>query len=385
MSTKADITTKVEAEAGAVPVGRGARALSRATVGVLGGGRSGEREVSLLTQAAVIEALGSPALEPRPRRVLSIEVERDGRWRVEGHSSTPAAALAALGSVDVFFLALHGGEGEDGTLQGLLEANDRAYTGSGVGASAVAMDKGFARTLLAAEGLRVPRGLVVTGATWRSNPEGVRDCIRALAEGEEQAAWFIKPRSGGSSLATSWLRGTGALAGPLGEALEAVFEGGDQALVELAVRGVEVSVGVLQPPAGWAQGEDGGRPLALTPIEIEPHAERFFDYTEKYRSDGAQEFCPPRSLSTEVQEHLRSLALAAHHSLRCRGFSRSDFIVPPDGEPYFLETNTLPGLMERSLLPQEAALHGIDYPHLCQWILLDALERRRSAGPGESA
>ncbi|MFT5463049.1 MAG: D-alanine-D-alanine ligase [Planctomycetota bacterium] len=375
----ADTTTRAETSTQAsVPVDT-----SQAVVCVLGGGRSGEREISLLTQAAVIDALGSPLLQQRPRKVRPMEVLPDGRWEVDGQALLPGAALEALAEVDVFFLALHGGEGEDGTLQGLFDANERAYTGSGVTASAVAMDKSFARILATDAGLLVPPGLTVNRAQWSEDPGGLRERIASLATStEDGASWFVKPRSGGSSVATTWIRNRDALGADLGVALAAVFAEGDEALVELGIEGIEVSVGVITEPA---VGRGIGQERVLLPIEIQPHAEHFFDYDEKYTAGGAIEVCPPSSLGEATIQELQDLSLRAHHTLRCCGHTRTDFMVPTSGSdrrPVFLETNTLPGLTERSLLPQEAAAEGIDYPTLCLWMVIDGLARgaRRANG-----
>ncbi len=375
----ADTSTRAEASTQA----SGPVDPSQAVVCVLGGGRSSEREVSLRTQAAVIEALESPDLLQRPRMVRPLEVLPDGRWDVDGRALLPAAALGVLADVDVFFLALHGGEGEDGTLQGLFDSNERAYTGSGVTASAVAMDKSFARILATDAGLRVPPGFIISQGQWSCDPGGIGDRLASLATSTgDGASWFVKPRSGGSSVATTWLRGAEALGADLDIALGEVFAEGDEALVELAIEGVEVSVGVITEPAG-----DPGLGLerALTPIEIQPHAERFFDYDGKYTAGGAIEICPPTSLGEATLQELRELSLRAHRTLRCSGHTRTDFMVPTGGDdrrPVFLETNTLPGLMERSLFPQEAAAEGIDYPTLCLWMVIDGLCRgaRRANG-----
>ena len=348
--------------------------LATARVAVLGGGRSSEREISLLTQGGVVDALRGLPPERGPERVDAVEIARDGRWCVEGVPIPAGEALERLHDVDVYFLALHGGEGEDGTLQGLLDACDRAYTGSGVGASAVALDKQFARVLAADAGLIVPAGRVVSPHAWAADPEGVRRDLRGLADASEPT-WFVKPRSGGSSVAMSRLRGRDALGVPLEQALAAVFAERDEALVEVAVEGTEVSVGVIPDPTG-APGPDGTLPArVLTPVEIRPHAGRFFDYEEKYSEAGARELCPPETVPRAVQDRLREETLAAHALFRCAGYSRTDFIVPEEGAPVFLETNTLPGLTARSLLPLEAAAEGIDYAGLCALLVQDGLAR----------
>ncbi|MCE9594998.1 MAG: D-alanine--D-alanine ligase [Planctomycetes bacterium] len=333
-------------------------ALAAAHVVVLHGGTSGEREVSLLTGHAVVAALSNAGDGRGPRRVSSIEIDARGGWLVEGRTLAPHAALAALAPLDVVFLGLHGGRGEDGTLQAWLELEGVAYTGSNARASALCMDKLALRGVAAQRGIAVAPGTCVTAAEWAREPAVVRARIASLAPN----GWVVKPRSGGSSVATAVLSSLDGL----DAALTAAFANGDDALVEARVLGVEVSCGVL--------GGGAGRARALPPIEIRPRASTFFDYAEKYSEGGAEEVCPPRSLSAAASARVQELAVATHEAARCSGYSRTDFIVV-DGEPVLLEVNTLPGLTPRSLLPQEAAAVGLDYRALCLWIATEAFER----------
>lgn len=338
-----------------------AAALAAAHVAVLYGGSSSEREISLVTGRDVAAALARGDDGRGPARTSAVELDPAGRWLVGGRALAPRAALAALAPLDVVFLGLHGGEGENGTLQAWLGLEGLAYTGSGPQASALCMDKLALRGAVAQQGLRVAAGVGVTPSEWRSDPAGVRARVEALAGG---SGWFVKPRSGGSSVATSALDGLTEL----GAALEAVFAIGDDALVEARVRGVEVSCGVL--------ADADGELRALPPVEIRPRAGGFFDYQEKYSSSGADELCPPRSLDAPTIARVQELAARAHLTARCAGYSRADFIVPGAGEPVLLEVNTLPGLTPRSLLPQEAAAVGIDYRTLCLWLAAEGLARR---------
>lgn len=341
-------------------VGGGAARLARATVAVLMGGRSSEREVSLTSGRTVLAALstpGSPEDRRGPGRVIGVEILPDGRWRVGKRVLMPGEAITVLGDVDVFFSALHGGEGENGALQGFLTCADMPFTGSGVIASAVSMDKVFARELVQASGVRVAPAVAVARAEWpRSGWEGVSLALRAELEPLVAGGCVVKPRRGGSSVGCSIVRGPIQFQ----HALERAFQEGPDALVEGFVSGVETTGGVLESPTGEL--------LALPPVEIRPRG-AFFDYHEKYAEDGALELCPPQSLDAPTCERVRACALAAHRALGCEGYSRTDFIVPAaGGEPVFLETNTLPGLTPRSLLPRSAAAAGIDYRTLCLWI-----------------
>ena len=337
-------------------------------VAVLSGGRSSEREVSLRSGKGIARALRGELAQGRalPREVLEVELDLDGHWIVAGEVLAPEVALARLARVDVFFLGLHGGEGEDGTIQGLLSASGRVHTGSGVRASAVCMDKLATRGIAQSIDVRVADGLCFGTAEWGA----ARAALLARIERLRGDGWVIKPRFGGSSVATTVTRDRAALE----PGVEAVLATGDDVLVEARVPGIETSCGVL--------GERGATPHALMPIEIRPTKGDWFDYAEKYSADGAHELCPPQSVGERSIARIRSAAERVFARTGCEGYARIDFIVPSsDGEelePVMLEVNTLPGFTERSLLPQEAAYEGIDYTALCVRILESAL--RRAAG-----
>ncbi|MCK6446226.1 MAG: D-alanine--D-alanine ligase [Planctomycetes bacterium] len=358
------------------PVGS---ALEAAHVAVLYGGRSSERDVSLITGRDVVAALSSADDGRGPRRVTAVEVDTAGAWIVSGRPLAPHEALRELAPLDVVFLGLHGGEGEDGTLQAWLELSRVAYTGSGPQASALCMDKLALRGVALQKGLRVAPGACVSAEEWRNSADGALAGVLAL---DAPFGWFVKPRCGGSSVATTAL-GPAATRAEWARALDAVFATGDDALVEARIAGVEVSCGVL--------ADSEGAERVFSPIEICPRAASFFDYAEKYSAQGAEEVCPPRSLAPTAIERVQAAALAAHRAARCAGYSRTDFIVPGSSvragdassvahEPVLLEVNTLPGLTPRSLLPQEAAVAGIDYRSLCLAITSEALVRRGRRG-----
>lgn len=342
--------------------------LAHATVAVLMGGRSSEREVSLSSGRMVLAALARPGSDDDrrgPARVIGVEILADGRWRVGKRVLMPGEAITMLADVDVFFSALHGGEGENGSLQGFLTCSDMPFTGSGVIASAVSMDKVFARELVQARGVRVAPAVALARADWpRTGWEGASLALRTELEPLVERGCVVKPRRGGSSVGCSIVRG----AIEFQHALERAFEEGPDVVVEAFVSGVETTGGILQAPDGEL--------LALPPVEIRPRG-AFFDYHEKYAEDGALELCPPRSFDARTCDLVRARALAAHQALGCEGYSRTDFIVPAEGgEPVFLETNTLPGLTPRSLLPRSAAAAGIDYRTLCLWITANGIARK---------
>ena len=337
--------------------------LGTSRVAVLLGGRSSEREVSFESGREVLAALRTPT-GPQdrrgPREVLAVEIDGEGRWCFGDAALAPGAALERLADVDVFFLALHGGEGEGGELQGLLACHDRAFTGSGVTASAVCMDKDLSRRLVETVGLRVARAQRAHAYERRRRREEVDRELLALS----RTGWAVKPLRGGSSVGVSLISAPEELA----PALARAFEVEEAVLVEELVVGTEATVGVLDHRL------EG--PRALPTVEIRPHDGRFYDYEEKYSDDGAALVCPAESLSQETCARLEDLALRAHGVLRCTGYSRTDFIVPEaGGEPVFLEINTLPGLTSHSLVPRASREIGMDFRDLCLQIAADGLAR----------
>ena len=337
--------------------------IAASTVAVLAGGRSSEREISLVSARAILGALAArpaPGEPPGPARCVEIAIEADGGWCVDGERCDPAAAIAMLPRETVYFLGLHGGEGENGAVQGFLETASRRYTGSGVGASALCMDKRAARLVARETGVAVAEGTRIDALEWSSS----LDAALARAAAVSRDGWAVKPNAGGSSVATTMVdRGE-----DLAAAIETALATGDAALVEARVRGTEATCAVL--------GNAGGELRALTPVEIVPRAGKHFDWQQKYAADGAEELCPPRTLAAPVQERLRSLAARLHRATGCDGYSRSDFIVPEKGsEPVFLEVNTLPGMTDRSLLPRSARAEGMSFRALCLEILGLAVER----------
>ena len=323
-----------------------------------------------------------------PVDVQPVEVRPDGLWSCEQRGvGRPAEILGSFPERTIAFLALHGAGGEDGVIQGFLESLGRPYTGSGVESSALCMNKQYTRLLARELGLAVAPGRVLAATAW--GDASALERARLLGQlGELGDSLFVKPLRGGSSVnASGAARETGAGGGPaegagavsqqsatpgLGERLEMVFAGGDDALVERTVSGIEATCAVLETAAGGAR--------SLPPVEIRPTGGRFFDYQQKYAADGALELCPPQNLTPQTQRALADGALALHLAAGCRGATRTDFIVPvspagQQGQPVLLEINTLPGMTERSILPQAARVAGLSFRELCLELL--ALARPR--------
>lgn len=339
-------------------------ALRGRNVVILAGGRSSEREVSLRSGLAVQQALVGLRAPEGLASLELVEIAADGRWLREGVACDAARCVAELPEDAVYFLALHGGEGEDGSIQGFLSCAGRAFTGSSVGASALAMDKAATRAALFAAGLRIAPGRLVQRWNWASQRDRELEALQQLGDD----GWFVKPNHGGSSVNTHFVAEWTAL----GAAIDAVIAGDDSALVEARINGTEATCGVIGGPLDAR---------SLPPVEIRPRGDHFFDYEQKYDDAGADEHCPPITLGVEVCAELGADALAAHRALGCDGYSRTDFIVPAaGGRPFVLELNTLPGLTARSLQPQAAAVIGLGFAGLCLEVLRLGLEadRKRS-------
>jgi D-alanine-D-alanine ligase len=252
--------------------------------------------------------------------------------------------------IDLVLLLLHGKRGEDGSIQGLLDLLNLRYVGSGVLASALAMNKALSKELFRNAGLTVPRDVILSG-------DGGVNCKELFTVLGTPAV--IKPIAEGSSIG---LR----ICGTEEEAAEAIgeaFSMGQGALIEEYVRGTEVSCPVL-----------GNRnPEALPVIEIIPQGEhQFFNYTAKYVPGACQEICPAR-LPADVYGKVQDCAIRAHRVLGCRHLSRTDMIVA-DGGVYVLEINTIPGMTENSLFPLAARTAGISFPNLMDRLIELALE-----------
>jgi D-alanine-D-alanine ligase len=293
-------------------------------VAVLYGGQSTERDVSLRTGKACADALASKGYD-----VTLVDVD-------EG-----LAVRLREARIDVAFNALHGRWGEDGCVQGLLEVLRVPYTGSGVLASAMGMDKVVAKAMFGALGLAL--------IDYRTFPAD-RAASIAPADLPFGIPCVVKPSGEGSSVGVHLVKDAAKLAAACRDA--ATFKG--DVIVERYVKGTEVNVAVL----------DG---KALGAIEIVP-ANEFYDYAAKYTAGTTQYFYPAR-IPEAHRARAMDAAEVAHRGLGCAGVTRADFIVAPDGTPYILEINTLPGMTATSLVPKIAAGLGIPFPELCERIL----------------
>lgn len=306
-------------------------------VALLAGGTSGERQVSL-NGAAEVEK----ALDP-------------GRFQVRRYD--PACDLARLvndaGEIDFAFILLHGLQGEDGTVQGLLELLGIPYQGSGVLGSAIAMDKHLSKELFRQHGLPVADCVVIRPG----EKVDLAEIVNRLG-----LPVVVKPVREGSSLGMT-IAGT---IEALRTGIEAAQKHDRQVMVEQYIKGREITAAVI-----------GNEHLTALPlIEIIPgEGFVFFDYTAKYKPGASREICPA-PLSPELTRAAQQYALTAHAVLRLRGYSRTDMILDEAGRFYLLESNTIPGMTSTSLLPQAAAKHGMGFPQFLEHLIELAFEDR---------
>jgi len=314
-------------------------------VAVISGGPSLEHEISLKSGQEVLEHIDRTLHEP-----IEVIIGRDGRWQIGSGKSrsdplpAPQAAIEMrrLG-VETCFLALHGPFGEDGRVQAFLETCGMRYTGSGPGACAVSGDKILAKRVVASLGVRCAADLT-------SPPADAAEIARAL-----NLPCVVKDPHQGSTLGMEFVRDEAGLA----SAMDRLGTDCERLLIEEFVQGREFTVSVLDFPG------EPARTLPLTEIL----ADGYFDYKKKYsETHGAEEICPA-DLNGAPADRMREWALTAHHAFGMRSLSRTDFLLPDDGVPVFLETNAIPGMTSRSLLPQACAAAGISFRELITLLL----------------
>jgi D-alanine-D-alanine ligase len=367
--------------------------VSRLRVGIFAGGRSAEHEVSVASAESILRAIDRDRFEP-----YLIYIDRGGRWHLPagpaaelGESSlagllgietptehtarlreaeeslvpldpgraalAPRAALRSLaGSVDIAFLAIHGPYGEDGTLQGFLELAGIPYTGAGVLASAIGMDKVVFKDLMRGHGIPVVEPYAwYRRSAWTDAPAPIlRDVAERLGE-----RTVVKPARLGSSVGMSLVHSLDELPAAMDEA----FRYDTKVIVEAHVAGArELECGVL--------GND--EPTVFEPGEVRSHKE-WYDYESKYTA-GLADVEPRAEIEPQLARRLREMALAAYRAVDCAGFARVDFLVPDDAV-YVSEMNTIPGFTATSMFPKQAELAGIGYGELVGRIIELGLER----------
>lgn len=359
--------------------------MAKIRLGLIFGGRSAEHEVSLRSARSVLQAI-----QPDKYDLTLIGISKEGKWLAggdpmaalaagHGHATSPAMLsaepgkrellavtangsggslkLAAIAALDVIFPLLHGPFGEDGTLQGLLELADLPYVGSGVLASALAMDKAMCKQVLRAAGLRVTDWLVMT----RAEIERDADAAAAIAAGRFSFPIFTKPANLGSSVGVVKAHDFAELVAGLRES--ARYD--RRVLVEPGINAREIEVSVLGNAA----------PVASAVGEVVPSHE-FYDYEAKYVDEGSR-LLIPAPIPAETAEQARVMAVAAFTAIDAAGLARVDYLLDRDsGELYLNEINTLPGFTDISMYPKLWEAAGLSYADLIDRLVALALERQ---------
>jgi D-alanine-D-alanine ligase len=347
----------------------------RVRVAVVFGGQSSEHAISCVSASSILRALDRDVYD-----VLPIGISRDGQWRrqiddadrfmiTEGHlpevdssGSTiiPArhAERASLHDVDVVFPVLHGPFGEDGTVQGLLELAGVPYVGSGVLASAAAMDKVHFKLVMRAHGIPVVDYEFVSAQDWYADRQASLMRLERLT-----LPVFVKPSRAGSSVGITKVHSH--------EALEAAIDGArahdPRVLVEVGIEGVrEIEVGVMT--------DDSGGVMASVCGEVVVRGHEFYDFAAKYLDDAADLYAPA-DLDPILAEQIRAMACQAFTALGCEGLARVDFFVDRDQNIVINEVNTMPGFTSISMFPRMWQASGMTYPELVDHLIRDALRR----------
>jgi len=361
----------------------------RPRVAVVFGGRSTEHAVSCVSAGSVLAAIDRDRYD-----VVPVGISREGRWVLAGDEPDklaitggelpevpsdgapvvlsgdpthrglavhePGQVPRELGEVDVVLPLLHGPYGEDGTIQGLLELAGVPYVGSGVFASAAAMDKGHMKALLQGAGLPVGPYAVVTPRAWATDKAAVRETVAALGY-----PVFVKPARAGSSVGITKVHGPDEL----DDAVEVARSHDPRVVVEAMLDGREIECGVLE-------GLDGSPPEASVPGEVVVGGDHeFYDFAAKYLPDEGTDLVIPADLPQDVVAEVQALAAQAFDALGCEGLARVDFFVTRAGRVVVNEVNTMPGFTPVSMFPLLWAATGIDYPALVDRLVQTALAR----------
>jgi D-alanine-D-alanine ligase len=339
------------------------------TVAVLMGGKTPEHEISLISGREVVRNLDKKKFDVIPT-VISRNGERwqlvspgklltlpdplslkdSGKELLQNSFSQIQGINSIKQKIDVVFIAMHGPFGEDGTVQGMLELAGLKYTGPGVLASAVGMDKLMFRKILSAEGITFPKFMSVLKD----------DSLEKIEKTIGKPPYFVKPHNQGSSVGNSLVKKEKDLR----KAINFALKYSDTVLVDEYIEGLEVTCGVI----------GNKEPIALPLVEIHPLKGDFFDYESKYTESGAEEIVPAR-ISKSLTQKVQHIALEVYKAVGCRGLSRVDFILKNGRYPYVLEINTIPGLTQMSLLPKAAKAAGFSYAQFLERIISYAVQK----------
>lgn len=308
--------------------------MAKLRIGVVRGGISTEREVSLNTGAEILANLNRDKYEV-------FDIVLDNKEEI-------IDKLKEL-NLDFVYIALHGLFGEDGKIQAVLESLGIAYSGPGVMTSAICIDKELTKRLVAGKGVRVAKGISV-----------LKDETISFETVKEKLGnrVVVKPNKGGSSIGVSFVENQSELE----KALELVFSTDNEALIEEVLSGVEISVPVINGKV-------------FPTLKIEAVAGDYFDYESKYSEGGAREFV--FEFEEKIQDEINKFASDSYKAVKCQGFSRIDFMVVNGDTPYFIEVNTLPGMTAASLLPKSTASKGYSYSETLDLLIESSINVER--------
>jgi D-alanine-D-alanine ligase len=309
-------------------------------VAILAGGPSEEHEVSLKSGNQVLENI-----DPKKYEASLVKIDKNINWAMDSKE--------IKNNFDIVFIALHGKYGEDGTVQSELEAEGILYTGSDAQVSALCMNKHISLKILQDAGLIIPQTLYLDHNDWKKNSDIVLQKAKLFVE----PPYVIKPNRSGSSL-DMIISGDSDDIEPT---LRVLFQKHRDLIIQPFIDGREVTCGVLDHGVSRSA-------YSLPVTEIKPKLSHFFDYDSKYKVGGSEEITPAE-MSDAWLSHIEQTAKKAHILLGCRGFSRVDMVISNEGKVYVLEVNTIPGLTETSLLPQEAEEKKISFTKLIDLII----------------
>ena len=350
--------------------------MSKTRVAIICGGRSSEHEISCISAGGILAGIDRTLYEP-----VLIGITQQGDWvllpndyalsivngalpHVDPSAPAVVADIAGLSSqgknldIDIIFPVLHGPYGEDGTIQGLCEIANIPYVGSGVLASAVAMDKSFAKPIFASGGMSVAEGIVITAERWRAEKATCESVVGALS-----FPLFVKPSRGGSSRGTAKVKTANQLASAIDDALR--FD--SKVLIEEAVIGREIECAVLEVDGALVTSPPGE-------IQIDKKYE-FYDFDAKYL-DGATTAIIPAQIPEAASKEIERQAAQAFRALGCSGLARVDFFYCEDGQIVINELNTMPGFTPTSMYPRLLASRGITYTQIIDELMKSALTRK---------
>jgi len=311
--------------------------MAKAKILVLMGGWSEEREVSLRSGSAVLKALQNMGYEAQGMDLKEIAVQQIVDYQP-----------------DLVYLALHGKDGEDGTVQGMLEIMGLRYTGSGVAASAIGINKVLTKKIVSFEGIPTAPFTIIKKTEFNTSESRIKDLIETIG-----LPLVIKAATQGSSIGTYIVKDAAAVP----KAIEAAFEYDPEVLVEKFIEGTEVTSAVV--------GNENPEVLPL--IEITSENE-FYDFESKYTPGMCAHIIPAR-VEQSVQDRIADLSLVIYKTLNCRGCARIDFMIDKSGQPFMLEVNTIPGMTEMSLVPDAARAAGMSFEQIVDKIVQLGLEQ----------